>query len=76
MNMPRKKVDMSKLPLWLQYLIAIVVAGFVFGLVYILEGDQASPSWIETYLTEQAHVTAARLLLLLIFILLVRKFTR
>ncbi len=75
-EMPRKKVDLTKLPSWQQYLIATIVVGLVVGLVYVLKGKQPIPPWIQTYLTEKADVTAVVLVALFIFVWLVRRLTR
>ena len=74
--MPRKKVDLTRLPAWQQYLIAILVVGLVVGVVYVLKGNQPTPPWIETYLTKKKHVTAIALAVLLMIVWLVRRLTR
>ena len=76
MDMSRKKVDLTKLPPWQQYLIAVLVAGLVFGLVYLLKGNQPQPAWIESLLIEKPAITALALVVLLVFIWLVRRITR
>ena len=73
---PRKKVDLTRLPLWLQYLTAILLAVLVFGLVYLQKGNQPMPDWIKVYVIEKPGVTALILLALFAFIWLVRRLTR
>ncbi len=74
--MPRKKIDLHRLPLWLQYLIAILVAGTMFGLVYALKGSEPASPWIITYLTDRSGVTALGLVILFSLIWLVHRLTR
>ena len=46
----RKKIDLQKLPTWLQYTIAIIVINAIVIPGYIVGRDQAVPDWIENYL--------------------------
>ena len=57
-EMPRKKVDLRTLPLWLQYLIALVVVGAVVGLALVVGRDRPIPFWIKDYLTPMLGVAA------------------
>jgi len=42
----RIKIDLHKLPVWLQYTIAIVVAAVVMLIAWIVAQSQPGPAWI------------------------------
>lgn len=48
--MSRKKIDLTRLPIWLQYLISITIVGIVVVLAYLIGKDKPIPIWIEAYL--------------------------
>jgi uncharacterized membrane protein len=48
--MSRKSVDLTRLPQWLQYLIAVAIIAVVVAAAWIVGRDQPVPAWIETYL--------------------------
>lgn len=46
----RKKIDLQKLPTWLQYTIAIIVINAIVIAGYLVGRDKPMPYWIENYL--------------------------
>ncbi|MGC1375908.1 MAG: hypothetical protein WA821_06795 [Anaerolineales bacterium] len=44
--MSRKKIDLHKLPVWLQYTIAIVTAAVVMFIAWNVGQSQPAPAWI------------------------------
>jgi hypothetical protein len=56
---PRRKVDLTRLPVWLQYSLAIVVVGAVVALVLILPGRRAPVSTGRVFLAIVAFLVAA-----------------
>jgi hypothetical protein len=47
-RLPRRRVDLHRLPVRLQYLIAIVVAAAVMWLAWSLRATQPGPAWMKT----------------------------
>ena len=70
--MPRKKIDLKELPLYLRYLIAITVTALIVGLVYLEKNVQPAPYWIQEYVIEKPDVTAVVLVVLFAFVWVVR----
>ncbi len=50
--MSRKKIDLSFLPTWLQYFIALLLVTIVTIAGYLVGHDQPVPKWIEKYLIQ------------------------
>lgn len=48
--MPRIRVDLKRLPRWVQYLIALAVTAFVVILAWHVGKDRPTPHWITAYL--------------------------
>ena len=48
--MTEKKIDLHRLPPWLQYLIAIVLVAIVAAAGWYFGRDRPVPHWIEHYL--------------------------
>lgn len=48
--MSRKKIDLTRLPMWLQYLISLSVVAIVAMFAYLISKDKPIPTWIEVYL--------------------------
>lgn len=49
-DMARKKVDLKRLPVRLQYIIALTVVAIVVTEAWMVGRDQAIPGWITNYL--------------------------
>jgi len=47
---PRKRVDLKRLPRWLQYAIALAVTAVVVALAWQTGKDRPVPGWIQDYL--------------------------
>lgn len=58
----RAHVDLHRLPLWLQYVIAIAVAAAVMWLAWTLRATSPGPAWIREFLVP-AWVTIGLLVL-------------
>ena len=48
--MSRNKLDLNRLPRWLQYLIAVVLVVVVGGAGWYVGRDRPTPYWIQHYL--------------------------
>ncbi|OUL31317.1 hypothetical protein BV372_20360 [Nostoc sp. T09] len=46
----RKKVDLKTLPVFLQYVIALLVSTIVFALAWYVGKDKPIPDWIQNYI--------------------------
>ncbi len=43
---PYRRVDLHKLPVWIQYVIALVTVAVVVGLALAFSGEDETPSWL------------------------------
>lgn len=48
--MPDEPIDLRRLPVWLQYLIALSVVALVGGAAWLVGRDRPVPLWITHYL--------------------------
>jgi hypothetical protein len=48
--MSRKKVDLTNLPIWLQYSISLTVVAIVVTVAWFMGRNNPIPAWIITYL--------------------------
>ncbi|HLP91158.1 MAG TPA: hypothetical protein VK184_21585 [Nostocaceae cyanobacterium] len=48
--MSRKKVDLTTLPIWLQYSISLTVVAIVVTFAWFVGRNNPIPAWITTYL--------------------------
>jgi hypothetical protein len=48
--MSRKKVDLTTLPVWLQYSISLLVVAIVVAAAWLVGRNNPVPAWIMTYL--------------------------
>jgi hypothetical protein len=64
----RIKIDLRVLPIWLQYLIASVVAGVVMFIAWQVGRDEPQPEWLIRYIYPLWRYGGPALLLIFILI--------
>ena len=48
--MERKRMDLDRLPTWLQYIVALAVTAVVVIAAWLVGRDNPVPAWIDNYL--------------------------
>ncbi len=48
--MPRKKINLRMLPVWLQYVISLIVVTIIVTIAWWIGRDDSVPMWITRYL--------------------------
>jgi uncharacterized membrane protein len=70
--MSRKRIDLKKLPVWMQYLISLTVVAVIVAAAWLVGRDQPVPAWIMNVLIPVLGV----LYLILLTIVIVRRLRR
>jgi hypothetical protein len=45
--MPDKKIDIRVLPVWLQYVVALMIVAIIGGMAWLVGRDQLVPDWMQ-----------------------------